>query len=71
MEVKPALSVIVERAEERDALDVVPVEMRKEDVSKHRLLAKLGREAFAEIAESGAAIEDVDVPVDAHFDAGR
>ena len=32
--------------------------------------AVLGDEALAEIAESGAAIEDVDVVVDAHFDAG-
>src|SRR5690348_13862626 len=70
MEEEVILAIIVERSEERDALDVVPVEVRKKDVRIDRLARKLGVQALSQIAESGTAIEDEHLAVDAHFYTG-
>ena len=61
---------LVQRPEEGDALDVVPVKMRDEDVRVDGLAAEFGAQRLAQIAEAGAAIEHVDAAVDPHLDAG-
>src|SRR5579872_5694781 len=60
----------IQRSEERDALNMIPVEMGKKDVRMHRLFAVFLQQLFAQIPESGAAVEDIDLPVDTDFDAG-
>jgi len=70
MEDEAAVAVVIERAEERDALDVVPVKMRNENVSGYRLVLEFRIELATEGAESGAAIENVDGVSRANFDAG-
>jgi hypothetical protein len=72
MEVERVPVVLVERAEERDTLDVVPMEMRDEDV---RLYGRLGRvrelgEMLAENTKSGTAVENEQTAGDAYLDAG-
>ena len=62
--------VVVERAEERDALDVVPVKMRDEDVGANRFALRVALQLLPERAQSGAAVEDVEVVAEANFDAG-
>jgi hypothetical protein len=64
------LRIFVERREERDSLDVVPVEMGDKDVSVDRLVGELRRELLAEVAETCAAIEYVDLSVDTDLYAG-
>src|SRR5437868_12644382 len=61
---------IIERSEERYTLEVVPVEVRDEDVRVKGFSGELLAELLAEVAESGSAIQYVDVTVDPHFDAG-
>ena len=70
-----ALAVVIQRREKRDALDVVPVKVREKNVRVDRvtvpaipsvLLGKL----FAQVAESSAAIKNVDVPIYADFNTG-
>jgi hypothetical protein len=62
--------VVIKRREKRDPLDVVPVEVRKKDVCVDGVTVSLLRELFAQVAESGAAIENVNVPIDADFNTG-
>ena len=70
MEGETVFRVVVERAEERDALDVVPVKMRDEDVGANRFAFGIALQLLSERAQSGAAVEDVEVVADANFDAG-
>src|SRR5579871_5545450 len=70
MEDELVLGMVIERAKERDALDVVPVEVRNEDVREQRLVLEFALELVPEDPEPGAAIEDVEVVAEAHFDAG-
>ena len=70
-----ALAIVIQRREKRDALDVVPVKVREKNVRvdgmavlsiSSVLLGKL----FAQVAESSAAIKNVDVPIYADFNTG-
>src|SRR5579872_2916506 len=70
MEHKAALGTLVQRAKERHALDVIPVEMRNENVGGKRAIAELALQFLAKHTKAGAAIEDVDLISDAHFHAG-
>jgi hypothetical protein len=70
MKNEAAVAVVIEWPEERDALDVIPVEMRNENVSGYWLVLEFGIELATECAESRAAIEDVDGVSGANFDAG-
>src|SRR5256885_15096151 len=60
----------VERSKKRNALNVVPVEMRKEDVGVDRLALGFLDELLAQVAKAGAAIEHVNLVVDPDLDAG-
>ena len=65
-----ALAVVIQRREKRDALDVVPVKMRKKNVRVDGMAVSFLRELLAQVAESGAAIENINVPIDADFNTG-
>ena len=65
-----AVWTVVEGAEERHALDVVPVEMRNENVRGKGTRTEFVAQFAAQHAEAGAAIEDVNLISDANFDAG-
>ena len=62
--------VVVERAEERDALNVVPVKMRNEDVGADRFAPGVALQLLPKRTQSGAAVEDIKVVAEANFDAG-
>jgi len=69
------IAVVIERREKRDALDVVPVKVGEKNVRVDGLPAFAAyrvflRELFAQVSETGAAVEDIDVPVDAHLNTG-
>src|ERR1700733_4386753 len=70
MKVELALGIVVKRPEKRHALNVVPMKMRDENMRRKRALAKLALQFVPEYTESRAAIEDVNLVADAHFDAG-
>src|SRR5580700_7679136 len=55
------LGAFVERAEERHALNVVPVKVGDEDVGREGLLAELALQFVAEAAKAGATIENIDL----------
>jgi hypothetical protein len=70
-----AVAVVIQWLEKRDALDVVPVKVGKENmgvdwVAVLAISSVLQGELLAQIAESGATIKNVDVPVDADFNTG-
>src|SRR5579871_926155 len=69
MEAETALGSIVERAEERHALNVVPVEMRHEHMCLIGPLSEFTLERLAEDAEAGATVENVNAIAETHFDA--
>ena len=71
MEIKAAIGIVVQRTKKGHALDVVPVKVRNENVSRESALAELALERVAEHAKSGAAIEDEYTVADPHFDARR
>ena len=58
-------------ARKRDALDVVPVKVREKDVRVRGRSVLFHLQLFAQVAESSAAIEDVDMPIQADFNTGR
>src|SRR5439155_18631569 len=70
MEKEMIIAATVERQKKGNALDVVPVEMRKKDMGIQRLALKLLDKLFAEHAKAGATIKDIDVAIDANFHAG-
>ena len=70
MEGKTVFRVVVERAEERDALNVVPVKMRHENVGANRFAFGFALQLLPQRAKSGAAVEDVKIVAQANFDAG-
>src|SRR5262249_55352899 len=61
---------LIERREKGNALDVVPMEVGEEDVGVERLAIGFLLQLLTQIAETGATVEDVDVPVDTYFHAG-
>ena len=65
-----ALAVVIERLKEREALDVVPVKVRKKNVRVDWVAVPFLGKLLAQVAESGAAIENINVPVDADFNTG-
>ena len=69
---KKELSVgaVVKGTEEGDALNVIPVKVGDEDVGGKGAVAELALEFASEDTETGAAIKDVNLIVDAHFHAG-
>src|SRR5262249_22994024 len=58
------------RGKKRDALDVVPMEVRKENVCADRATVGLLHQLFSQIAKAGATVENEDASVQAHLDAG-
>src|SRR5438270_14072497 len=70
MKAKLAAWIVIQRAKERDALNVVPMEVRNEDVSRKRALGELAFQLVAQDAKAGAAVENVDVVAKTHFNAG-
>ena len=64
------VAAVVQRGEERDSLNVIPMEVGEEDVGVHGTSGKLFYQLLAEVAEAGAAVKNVDLVVNADFDAG-
>src|SRR5580692_5495759 len=62
----------IERPEEGHALNVIPVEVRDEDVRERRYAARLGvgLQLMAKQPEAGAAIENIELVAEAHLYAG-
>ncbi len=67
---KTILRVRIQRAEERHALNVIPMKVRNENVGGKWLLAEFALQLLSEHAESGTAIENINAVAEAHFDAG-
>ena len=64
------VAVVIQRRKKRDALDVVPVKVRKKNVRVDWVAVPFLGKLLAQVAESGAAIENINVPVDADFNTG-
>src|ERR1700675_468726 len=65
-----AVGAVVQRTKKRHALNVVPVEMRNEDMRGKRPVAELALQFVSQHAKAGAAVEDVNLIAQANFDAG-
>ena len=63
-------TVGVERGEKRYPLDMVPMEMRKKDMGADGIAVGFLHQLFAQVAETGATVEDIDTAVEAYLDAG-
>src|SRR5579863_272853 len=70
MKLETVLAVVIERTEEWDSLNVIPVEMGDEHVSRDRMTVELVPEGLSQHAEAGAAVENIQAVPDAHFHAG-
>src|SRR5215831_15517484 len=64
-----AVRALVKRTKEGHALNVIPVEVRDENMRGERLLGEFFFERVAEHAKPSAAIEDVDAIPKAHLHA--
>src|SRR5581483_3849612 len=62
--------VLIQRSEERDALDMVPVKMRNKNVGSKRLAVGPVMQSMAQSAKPRAAVENVGVGPHTHFHAG-
>src|SRR4051812_47442602 len=62
---------LVSREKKRQTLDVVPVRMGKEQMQINRRAPELLVQRKTEFADAGAGVENDDVAIRAHFDAGR
>jgi hypothetical protein len=71
MKMEVAFAVAIEWSEKGDALNVVPVKMREENMRGHGVAVGLLHQRLSQIAESGAAIKHVDVAVEADLNARR
>jgi hypothetical protein len=69
VEYELVVGTVIEGIEEGNALNVVPMKVGKENVCGDRLFTGFHGQMLAKIAEASAAIKDVHVAVDAHFDA--
>src|SRR5579864_9646548 len=67
---KLAAGTVVERPKKGHALDVVPMEMRNEDMRGEAPVAELALQFVPQHAESGAAVKNINLIAQAHFDAG-
>ena len=65
-----AIGPLIQRAEERESLDMVPVKVGDEDVRENFAAYELLAELLAESAESGPAIEDIKVVAESNLDTG-
>src|SRR5438477_2544438 len=70
MKEEVVLRFVVQRPKKRDALDVVPMEVRDKHMRRHRSSVELATKLVTEHAESGAAVENVQLVTEPHFDAG-
>jgi hypothetical protein len=66
---KRIFAVAIKRREKWDALDVVPVKVRKKYVGVDGMPILFLRKLFAQIAKSGAAVKNVNVPIHADLNA--
>src|SRR6266481_5261372 len=71
MEEEIVFWIVVQRQKEWDALNVVPVKMRDENVGDHRFPARPFAQLLAKIAEAGSTVENINMVVNAHFHARR
>jgi hypothetical protein len=70
MKMKIALAVTVERRKKWNPLNVVPMKVGKKNMCAHRVPVGFLDQLLAQIAKAGAAVEDVDVAVEAYFYTG-
>src|SRR5262245_60327855 len=70
MEDKRVLDVFIQRPEKGNTLDVIPVEVRNEDVRRDRLSIRFALELLAERAKAGTAIKNIEVVAETHLHAG-
>src|SRR6266404_7355428 len=70
MEEEVVVRAGVKRSEEGDTLNVVPMEMGEKDVRVNGTVLVFLDQLLAQIAEAGAAVENIDLPVDADLNAG-
>jgi hypothetical protein len=70
MKLEAVLTVVVQRAEKRNPLYMVPMKMGDEDVGRNHAAIEFVAEGLPQHAEPGAAIEDIKVVTQAHFYAG-
>src|ERR1700746_3457298 len=64
------LGRIVQRPEKGDALNMIPVKVRNEDVGGKGAVSELTLELIAEDAKPGSAVKDVDAVVEADLNTG-
>src|SRR5580692_2665804 len=70
MKLEAVFRVIVERTKERNSLNVVPMKMGDENMSRNRLAIELVAHGLSKDAKAGAAVEDIKAVSNAHLDAG-
>src|SRR5437867_2478091 len=70
MEEEVIIRTGVKRSKERNTLNVVPMEMGKKNVRVNGTVLMFLHELLAQVPEAGAAVEDIDLPVDADLNAG-
>src|SRR5581483_2121475 len=67
---EPIVRVVVQRPEKGDALNVVPVKVGDKNMRLDGAGAEFAQQVLAEISKAGAAVEDVEMPVNPHLNAG-
>src|SRR5467141_1613878 len=70
MEEEVIIRTGVKRSEERDALNVVPMEMGKKNVRVNGTVLVFLYELLSQVPEAGPAVENINLPVDADLNAG-
>src|SRR5258708_7132759 len=66
---KRILRVFVQRSKKRNSLNMVPVEVRDENVRRDRFPVRLTLQLLPEAAEARSAIKNIEVIAEAHLDA--
>src|SRR5581483_7062858 len=69
MERKAIFGIVVKRAKEWNALNVIPVKVRDKDVRADGSSQELAGQCFPQAAKAGAAVENVQTAIDPHFHA--
>src|SRR6185437_3217010 len=69
MERKAAIRFVIEGPKERNALNMVPMEVRNKNVRVHGVAVRLPLQLLPERAKAGAAIKDVSPLTRPYFDA--
>src|SRR5580693_4123185 len=70
MKLEAVLTVVVKRAEKRNSLNVVPMEMRNENVGRNGTPVELVAQGLSQHAEARATIENIEFIPDADLHAG-